>query len=41
MENLKESGVSDQTALIKDSSFLNMLQGDKNKERDNNQDDTL
>ncbi|XP_018368910.1 PREDICTED: DNA-directed RNA polymerase, mitochondrial isoform X2 [Trachymyrmex cornetzi] len=40
MENLKESGISDQTALIKDSSFLNMLQGDKNEERDN-QDDTL
>ncbi|EGI66288.1 PREDICTED: DNA-directed RNA polymerase, mitochondrial [Acromyrmex echinatior] len=40
MENLKESGVSDQTTLIKDSSFLNMLQDDKNEETDN-QDDTL
>ena len=39
MENLKESGGSDQTTLIKDSSFLDMLQ-DKNEER-NNQDDTL
>ena len=40
MENLKESGGSDQTTLIKDSSFLDMLQDNKNEER-NNQDDTL
>ena len=40
MENLKESDGSDQTTLIKDSSFLDMLQDDKNEEK-NNQDDTL
>ncbi|XP_018059905.1 PREDICTED: DNA-directed RNA polymerase, mitochondrial isoform X1 [Atta colombica] len=40
MENLKESDGSDQTTLIKNSSFLDMLQDDKNEEK-NNQDDTL
>lgn len=39
IENLKESGVNDHTALIKNSSFLNMLQIDKNE--DKIQDDVL
>jgi len=35
MENLKESGISDYTTLIKDSSFLDMLQQiDKNEDMD-------
>jgi len=34
MENLKESGVSDYTTLIKDSSFLDMLQQIDNEDMD-------
>ncbi|XP_071557732.1 DNA-directed RNA polymerase, mitochondrial [Temnothorax nylanderi] len=42
VENLKESGTNDHTMLIKDSSFLNMLQqDDKNEAKDTNQDGML
>lgn len=42
VENLKESGINDHTALIKNSSFLDMLQqADKNENKDINQDDML
>ncbi|XP_011867383.1 PREDICTED: DNA-directed RNA polymerase, mitochondrial isoform X2 [Vollenhovia emeryi] len=42
VENLKESGINNHTALIKGSSFLDMLQQvDKNVDKDANQDDVL
>lgn len=41
VEDLKEYAMSDNTMLIKDSSFLDTLQIDKNGNKDKNQDDVL
>lgn len=41
VEDLKEYAMSDNTMLIKDSSFLDTLQIDKNEDKDKNQDDVL
>lgn len=41
MEDLKEYAMNDNTMLIKDSSFLDTLQIDKNDNKDKSQDDVL
>lgn len=41
VEDLKEYAMNDNTMLIKDSSFLDTLQIDKNENKDKSQDDVL